>query len=547
MKDITITLDGAKLSVPEGACAGALDHKARKLPITAARINGKLSPLTQTLHDGDEVKLLDIRGNDAHRIYLRGLRFLMKKAAKDMFPGMTIDIQHTIGEGFYFEKTAGDMFTYAELTAIKNRMCELVAEDLPFVEVRMNKFEAMRLYERNGEASTARILRFKPEDICTAYMCGDTMDYYYGYMPRSSGILTKFDLILMPPGAILIFPCFLEPEAPLEFVPRPKRSAVFSQSENRGRMLDCTCAADLNEIVERGELPHFILVNEGLHDKAIAEIADKACNSKKRIVLIAGPSSSGKTTFAQRLSVQIQVNGLKPTVISLDNYYRNRAEIKPDKNGKLDLENISTLDLELLDEQLNELLVGKAVELPVYDFSSGMRRPGGELYQLHADNVLILEGIHALNENIAPTVERDMTYKIYLSALTQLNLDNHNHIPSADVRLLRRLVRDKATRGASFEHTFEMWNAVRDGEAKWITPFQENSDVMFDSSLIYELLYLKKYTIAGLREVPETSPYFSEAKRLMSFLSYFVDPGYDDIVPSNSLLREFLGRGCFRL
>ncbi len=425
-------------------------------------------------------------------------------------------------------------------------MKELIKEDIPFEREEVPIDEVVEAFEKTKQRDRLRLLKYWKKDSVYVYKCGTIYDYFYGNMVPSTGYLKKFDLIYYKPGFLLKFPSIYDPNSMPPFEDQKKLFSVFREAEKWAKILDVADVGALNEKIHKEEIGDIIRVSEALHEKKIAHIADMITDKRDyvKIVLISGPSSSGKTTFSKRLSVQLRVNGLKPHTISLDNYFVEREKTPRDENGDYDFESIYALDLELLNEHLNKLLNGEEVHIPKYNFVTGKREYNGDILKMSDDFVLILEGIHGLNETLTSGIPSENKFKIYVSALTQLNIDNHNRIPTTDVRLLRRIVRDNRTRGKSAEDTLLGWLSVRRGEDKNIFPYQEDADIMFNSTLVYELGVLKSHAEPLLREIGKTSSAYSEAKRLLQFLEYFM-PSKEDEIPQNSIIREFIGGSCF--
>lgn len=522
------------------------ENKKKDNPVMVAKVGSKICELSYVPQEGDQIRLLDLSSGEGSRAYQRALLHMFVRACRELFPQDRVCVQHSMGTGIYCEFEGDHILSPFDLDKIQQRMQQYAAEDLPFVRQLVSRQEAIELYSNEQQTDKARLLRFREDKQFKIYTCGGMSDYYYGHMPPSTGYARRFRLIYHHPGAVLAFPTRQDPCGPIPFEPRPKLSHVFRQSERWARILHCSCVADLNEMVERKELEHFILVNEALHERTIADFCEDICTGRKKFVFVAGPSSSGKTTFSQRLCIQLQAAGKNPSLISMDNYYIDRDKVPLQPDGSVDLEHINTLDLDLFNQHLQALLQGERVEIPRFDFPNGRCiRETGRFLQLGEEDVLLVEGIHGLNPQVSQSIRPEEKFRIYISALTQLNLDHHNRIPTTDVRLMRRLVRDYTHRGASAEHTLSMWESVRAGENRWIFPYQEQCDVMFNSTLVYELLYLKRYAYPLLKSVPEDSEYFAEANRLVKFLNYFIDPGSEEMIPRTSILREFIGGGCF--
>jgi len=430
---------------------------------------------------------------------------------------------------------------------IKERMQAIVAADEKIEKIKVKREEVIRIFADYGMTDKLRLLKYIKLPYINLYKCGHLYDYFYGPMVPSMGYLKIFDLLFYEPGFILMYPHAEDPFTIPPFKDLPKLARVFKEAEEWAGILDVGDVGGLNDKVESGKINDIILVNEGLHEKKIANIADKIYESKDKlkIVLIAGPSSSGKTTFSKRLSIQLRVLGLRPYPLSLDDYFVDRERTPRDANGNYEFESIRALDLELFNQHLAALLNGEEVELPQFNFRTGLREWNGKKFKMDNDSILVIEGIHGLNEILTSSIPRENKYKIYISALTQLNIDNHNRIPTTDGRLIRRIVRDYKYRGRNAETTILTWPQVRAGEEKNIFPYQEEADVMFNSELVYEMCILKKYAEPLLQEITINSPAYLEAKRLLIFLSYFLEAD-ENTIPNNSIIREFIGGSCFR-
>lgn len=482
------------------------------------------------------------------RTYIRSLCFLLVKAVNDVFKGARVTIEHTLNKGLYGEIYYDREISERDIETIKNKMIEIVSSDEKIEKIKMKKNEAIDLFQKNGYKDKVRLLKYMDFDEINVYKCGTVYDYFYGPMLMSMGGLKVFDIIYYKPGFILLYPGKLNDYKITPFIDLPKLGKVFKETEDWAKILDVADVGSLNDKVVSGEFKDIVLVAEGFHEKKIANIADKIYENrdKVKIVLIAGPSSSGKTTFSKRLSIQLRVLGLKPIAISLDDYFLSRDKTPKDKDGKFDFESIYALDLTLFNEQLTSFLDGNEIELPKFNFIKGKREQSGKKIRMEKDTILVIEGIHGLNETLTSSIPRENKFKIYISALTQLNIDDHNRIPTTDVRILRRIIRDSMTRGKSAEATIAEWPKVRAGEEKNIFPYQEEADIMFNSTLVYEMSVLRKYAEPVLKKIPRNSPSYVEARRLLIFLRYFKQAS-DDIVPKNSIIREFIGGGCFEI
>ncbi|PRR70308.1 nucleoside kinase [Neomoorella humiferrea] len=511
-----------------------------------ALVKGEEVELTERLHDDVILVPITLKDPQGAAAYLRGLSFLLIKAVKDIFPEAGVTIEHSLGKGIYGEIHYTRKINERDIAVIKERMQQIVTADEKIERIEVKKEEAVRIFTLQGMTDKLRLLKYINLPRINLYRCGDLYDYFYGPMVPSMGYLKVFDLLYYDPGFILMYPQAGDPFHIPPFHDLPKLARIFKEAEEWANILDVGDVGALNDKVVSGEINEIILVNEGLHEKKIANIADMiyAGKDKIKIVLIAGPSSSGKTTFARRLSIQLRVLGLKPYPLSLDDYFVDREHTPKDESGNYDFESIRALDLELFNQHLAALLNGEEVEIPRFNFRTGLREWIGRKYKMEKDSVLVIEGIHGLNEILTSSVPRENKYKIYISALTQLNIDNHNRIPTTDSRLMRRIVRDYLYRGRDAATTILTWPQVRAGEEKNIFPYQEEADIMFNSALVYEMCILKKYAAPLLREIPVSSPAYLEAKRLLTFLSYFLE-AEENAIPNNSIIREFIGGSCF--
>ncbi len=485
---------------------------------------------------------MSIQTEEARRVYERSARLILLLAMRELAPGAKVRFEHSIGQGVYME-TSGLSLTAAFVKKVETRMREIVVRDLPIVKSRMTRKQASAYFARQGQEDTVRLLSYRPFDFFDLYTCGGYSDYFYGAMAASTGEIRSFALRFYYPGMVLLLPGEELSGPPAPFVERAQLMRTYAEANETSRILGCRSAADLNDIIARGEARSFIRVSESIAERAIARIADRIVAGGARIVFVAGPSSSGKTTFANRLSVQLSALGKKPVAISLDNYYKNRELVPLDANGAPDLECLGAIDVALFNEQLVELLAGREVELPRYSFKTKRREKNGIKLAISNGQILIVEGIHGLNDALSEDIPSELKFRVYVSALTQLNLDAHNRIRTTDVRLLRRMVRDMRTRHTDALTTMRMWDSVRAGEEKWIFPYQERADVMFNSSLLYEIAVLKKYAYPMLAQIEEDSEYYVRSRRLCKFLHYFSDCSDEREIPPTSILREFIG-GC---
>ena len=510
------------------------------------RVGGDTLPLLAVPADGETARLITLSDTEGRLIYERSLRFIFLLAVRQLYPNRRVRIEHSLGNGVYCEvRDSRYPLTSADVRAIEKRMRELVARDLPFTRHSISRRDAMAYFEQMGETDKVNLLRYRPYETFQLYRLEDMMEYFYGVMAPSTGLIRVFALHLQLPGLVLLLPDPDDPEKVSPLRELPKLMKTFAESARWNAILHCSNAADLNAMTQNRQLREFIRVNEALHEKSISRIADEFVRSDARVILIAGPSSSGKTTFAHRLGIALRVLGLRPVSLSLDDYYLDRDAIPYDENGEQDLERLDTLDVPLFNDHLVRLLQGEPVQAPIFDFKAGRRSADTHLMHADGDQPIIIEGIHGLNDALTPDVARNLKFKIYISALTTLNLDDHNRIRTTEARLLRRMVRDCKFRGTSPEATMAMWPSVRRGEEKYIFPYQEEADVIFNSSLVYEVAILKKYVYPMLVKLTPDSPYYTTAHRLIKFLNYFTSADVDDEIPVNSILREFIGGCCF--
>ena len=522
-------------------------QKEGELLIVAARVDNVLRDLQTPVGDFHTIELVDTRSEFGRRIYRRSALFLLIMAVQELYPEAEVVVQFAAHRGLYCALHSPFDVTESAVRELEERMHEIVAENRPIVKKRLQREKVVQLFKKSEQIEKANLVMSLETEKASLYYCGEFYDYLFGPMVPATGVLDKFALDAMPGGVLLRTP---EPSAP-EIVPafkaQPKFGSILMEAERWASVLHCDYVSDLNRYIRRGEVADIIHVSEALHEKKIAEIADHIASNIRelRLVLIAGPSSSGKTSFAQRLRIQLRVNGIEPVSISLDDYFRNWEDTPRTKEGAYDFENIGALDVELFNDHLVRLLNGEEVILPHYNFLTGKREAGTEHLSIAPTSPLIIEGIHGLNEMLTASVPRDKKYKIYISALTQLNIDAHNRIPTTDARLLRRMVRDYQFRGAYALKTLRQWPNVRAGEEKNIFPFQEEADAMFNSALIYELAVLKRYAVPLLEMVPRDVPEYTKANRLLDFCRCFSDITEEYDIPNNSLLREFIGKSIF--
>ncbi|MGE5559345.1 MAG: nucleoside kinase [Bacillota bacterium] len=546
-----------KISTPHGeeslARGGALKELADKhqkyygSPIVAAKVNNEIKELFFKPEEDTSLSWLDLSDEDGVRIYCRSLCFVMIRAAREIFDNCRVTVEHSLSKGIYCELYCGRPITEKDIRALEAKMHEIIDADEPIVKMEVPVAEAVEIFRKDGQEDKVRLLKFRRKEKVKIYRLGWFHDYFYGYMAPSTGYLKKFGLKYYLPGFILQFPRQEDPGHVAPFVEQRKLSRVFYEAEKWAEILDVDDVGALDGIIASGQAGDFIRVSEALHEKKIAQIADMIAGNRERVhlILIAGPSCSGKTTFAQRLSIQLRVNGLKPVAVSIDDYFLDREFTPRDEKGNYDFESIDAIDVGLFNEHLSHLIQGQPVEIPFFNFHTGKREWQGRILKTDQNQPLIIEGIHGLNEYLTQSIPKESKYKIYVSALTQLNIDDHNRIPTTDNRLIRRIVRDYNSRSRSALETIRTWPSVRRGEEKNIFPFQEEADVMFNTALLYELAVLKKFAEPLLSRIGKDVPEFSEAKRLLKFFSYFLSIDDACEIPSNSILREFIGNSCF--
>ena len=544
-----ITVDGKQGEFPVGAKAGEILRELwpeRAPEVLCTMRGGVCVELGEALEEDAVLTTLTYREEEGRRIYERSLRFLFLLSLKRLYPEKNVRMLHSVGNGLYMRLTEGEI-GHDMARAIEQDMRALVEADLPFEKQLWSREEAIAYFEREGWQDKAELLRYRPSRQITMYRIGELCEYFYGAMAPSTGYLRTFRVKPHFPGVVLLAPSAEKPTQPAPYVSRSKFLRVFAQSQNWCGILGAQNAADVNRMMKEGKLREFIRINEALHDRSIAGIADEIIHRGARVVMIFGPSSSGKTTFANRLAVHLRVLGQKPHLLSLDDFYRNRADIPLEEDGKPDLEHVDALDIPFLTECLEGLLAGREVLMPRYDFTTGSRSPITHSLQLGAKDLLLVEGIHGMNDRITAEVPEQLTFGVYVSALGCINLDNHNRIRTTDVRLLRRIVRDKRFRNTTPEQTIDMWPKVRAGEEKWIFPNQEKADVMFNTSLHYELPVLKSVAYEPLLAIPQSAPEYLVARRLLKVLHYFqpADAGVMNEIPPLSILREFVGDCSF--
>lgn len=514
--------------------------------ILAMRVDNVTRELTSVISGDCQVQLLDMRDHGANLVYQRSVSLIYLKAVKDILGDVRVEIDNSLNKGVYTEIRLPSAVSVQQVKAISDRMQQLIDEDVPINRRVMKNEEAVSYFTEQGLVKKADLFR-QNESVEEIY-CYELDGYcntFYGAMVPSTGYIEHFELKKYHRGVILRFPYPDAPDGIPEYVDEKKLCSAFGESKKWHKLLDVAYLCDLNEKIEHGQFKETVLLSEALHEKKIAEIADQICREKKRIVLLAGPSSSGKTTSARRLCIQLKVNGVDPLYLGTDDYFVEREETPMDENGEPNYEDLEAVDIDLFNENMNDLLQGKVVDLPEFDFIDGKKVFGKRLTQIDSNRPIVIEGIHALNPELTKDIDDAWKYRIYISPFVQINMDYHSRIPTTDARMIRRMVRDYKYRGKSAEATIEEWPKVRKGEDKNIFPYNGAADVLFNSALSYELGILKKYAMPLLNEIGPDKPQYSEAQRLLQMLQFVKDYDDDSVVPNNSILKEFIGGSIF--
>lgn len=517
-------------------------------PILGAFVNNKLKELSYNIYKPKTVEFIDITHPDGMRMYVRSLSFVLQRAVNEVIPGRRLKIEHSISKGLYCEiEGLNGSLEIDTIFAIGEKMREIIKANVPFNRHEILSTEAIELFQKNELTEKALLFKSRPQLYSSVYCLKETIDYFYGFLVPSTGYLKVFDLVKYYGGMLLIIPQQNNPNECEEIIIQDKLFEILQEYTAWGQILNVGYIGNINEVVKSKKVGELIQISEALQEKKVAHIADTIASKKvhPRLILISGPSSSGKTTFAQRLAVQLKVSGLNPVTLSLDNYFVNRELTPKDENGDYNFEALEALDIELLNDNLLRLFEGENVQMPKFSFQTGQREYNGDYLEIDDKTIIIAEGIHALNPGLTPKIKEDEKYKIYVSALTTVSLDNHNRIPTTDTRLIRRIVRDFRYRSYSALDTINRWQSVRKGEEKYIFPYQENADVMFNTAVHYEAGVLKRYAEPILHEVPSNNSAYREAVRLLKFFSYVV-PIPDEEIPPTSILREFLGGSSFK-
>ena len=545
-------------SFPEGTSLLDVYHEfadelQMPFPVVSAKVNNAPQGLKFRLYQNRDVEFLDARQGSGHRVYVRSLCFVLYKATSDLYPGSKLFIEHTISRGYYcnFKKKGGESLAEGDVERIHKRMEEIIALDMPFRRSEATNEEAIRVFAERGFTDKVKLLETSGQIYSDYYMLGDTVDYYYGPLVPSAGYLKVWDVEPYHDGMLLRVPDWNNPLVLAEKVDMPKTYEMFAEKTRWDIIMRLSNAGDVNKAIMKGHASELIQVSEALQEKKIVQIAEeidrrfRAEENPVRLVLITGPSSSGKTTFCKRLSIQLLACGLRPYSISTDDYFVNRVDTPKLPNGDYDFDNIEAVEYSLLEDHLTRLMKGERVEVPEYNFVTGKREYNGKKVKLSSDSVLIIEGIHALNPLLTQKIDDSKKFKIYISALTSISLDDHNWIPVRDNRLLRRIIRDYNKGAFTAQQTISQWKNVCEAEDKWIFPFQETADAMFNSALNIEFAVLRTHAEIILSSVPKNCPEYSEAHRLLKFIHYFI-PVSDKEIPPTSIMREFVGGSSFK-
>ena len=548
-----VTINGETREYPQGLCYADIvkDYQGiTDAPILLVTVDGRLRELHKRLKNDCTVQFITTKDDIGYQTYKRSACLVLLKAIYDVAGKENIDkvvIHYSVGSGYYFTMEGSTILNQEFLDSVKKKMRELVDAQIPIEKQSIGTDEAITLFRKHHMYDKEKLFRYRRVPKVNIYSIENFDDYYYGFMVNHTGYIQYFDLQLYDNGFVLVLPEFGKPDRLPEFAPHEKIFQVQKESQEWGDKLDISTVGELNDRITRDGIQNILLIQEALQEAKISRIAEQIVKEKnKKFIMIAGPSSSGKTTFSHRLSIQLAAHGMKPHPIAVDNYFVNREHTPLDEYGEKNYECLEAIDVELFNKDMLLLLKGERVELPVFNFKTGLREYRGDYLKLGKEDVLVIEGIHGLNDKLSYALPKENKFKIYISALTMLNIDEHNRIPTTDGRLIRRIVRDARTRGTSAKDTIARWPSVRRGEERNIFPFQEEADVMFNSALIYELACLKVYAEPLLFGIRKEEPEYLEAKRLLKFFDYFVAVPSEEI-PNNSILREFIGGSCFNV
>lgn len=548
IETIEVTIHGKKYQMSKGRTLDDISkefQKEYKYPILLASVNNKLKELNYKVNDDATIEFFDLTSKSGNRTLISGLTYVLLYAIKKLYgDDADMSVQHSLDKGIYIETNF--RLTENKVKNIKEMMKSIVEADMPIIKSTVDRSEAIKYFESINDTVKAGIMTYVTYSYVTLYRLGNYYNFFYNKMPSSTGKLKNFDLTYVKEnGFVLQFPTTYIPDKITTYKHHPHMFEVFQECRDWAKLIDVENAVDLNRVVSTGKINDLIRIDETLQSNRLLNLA-REINSKRKeikIVLMAGPSSSGKTTTSRKLRMYLESFGLHPRVLSMDDYFVERKETPKDKDGNLDFECLEAVDLKLFDKQIGELLDGKTIKIPTFNFVLGTKEYKSEM-TLGEEDILLIEGIHALDSKVLTNIPRSKKYKIYISALTELNIDNHNRVSTTDNRLLRRIIRDNRTRAHSVENTIAAWNSVREGEEKYIFPYQDDADFTFNSALIYEIGVLKTYVEPLLFSVPQNSPYYGEAKRLIEFLHLFL-PIPADVIPQDSIIREFIGGSCF--
>lgn len=548
IETLEIQVNNHKYQVSKGITLEEIASQFQKnyrYPIILAKVNNILKELTSQVTDKSQIEFLDLTTREGNRSHISGLTYILIYAIKKLYgKNANAVVQHSLDKGIYFETNF--KLTSSKVASIKEEMKKIVEMDMPITKMTIDRLEAIDYFEKIGENVKAGVLRYNTNTYITLYRLGNYYNYFYSLMPSSTSKLGAFDLTyIKEDGFLLQFPTTYIPDEIKKYKPHPGMFEVFQEYRDWAKIMHVENSVDLNRVISSGKISDLIRIDETLQSNKLLMLARRINENKDkiRIVLLAGPSSSGKTTTSKKLCMFLQSFGLHPKVLSMDDYFVEREDNPKDEKGNPDYECLEAIDLDLFDSQLGDLLAGKEVKIPTFNFSLGKKEYHNTI-KLEKDDIIVIEGIHAIDPKILTNIPRENKFKIYISALTELNMDNQNRVSTTDNRLLRRIIRDNRTRGYNVEHTLKSWPSVRAGEEKYIFPFQDEPDYTINSALIYEIGVLKTYVEPLLYSVPNDSPYYEEAKRLINFLRLFLPIPADD-VPKDSILREFIGNGCF--